>query len=322
MNSNRQTYLYRSGRLLIDRRPAADMERLNKVVEQATRSLKLSQSYATPAPKITDCFSVLDNERKQCHMIYVHRVDYRPKLSPSIGTVVKFSKQRYAPCRAEKLRLATPSYYRDQETLPQGIADPDENTLRRNATAWARNRFSSDGVKMEAVFSSFGEPWIYSASHLSSYRASRGLKATFSDEYDYDAATEIKDVDAFAMWLGIDFAFQIDKGKHLKLGGLNTWAYRASSYSTNLWPQEGTQNIDTFVHVCHGPVHYEDESSVIATDDDWVDIHGAARAWFTKRTGFADQSEYRFALSTLGMPKDKVFWLDVSEDLRKLTLAM
>ena len=322
MDSNRQVCLQRSGRLLIDRQPAADLKRLNEVVEQATRSLKLSQSYATPAPKITDCFCVFDIEREQCHMIYVHRVDYRPRLSPNVGRVVKFSKQRYAPCRAEKLRLATPSYYRDQETLPQGIADPDENTLRRNATAWARNRFSSDGVKMEAVFSSFSEPWIYSASHLSSYRASRDLKATFSDEYDYDAATEIKDVDAFAMWLGIDFALQIDKGKHLKLGGLNTWAYRASSYSTNLWSQEGTQNIDTFVHVCHGPVHYEDESSVIATDDDWVDIHGAARAWFTKRTEFADQSEYRFALSPLGTPEDKELWLDVSEDLRKLTSPM
>ncbi len=319
MDSKRQTFWCRSNRLLIYRLPAADVKRINEVVEQATRSLKLSQNYATPAPKITDCFCVSDIEREQCHIIYVHRVDYRPRLSSSIGRVVKFSKRRYAPGQAKKLRLATPSYYRDQETLPPGIADPDENTLRRNATAWARNRFSSDGVKMEAVFSSFGEPWVYCASHLSSYRASRGLKAAFSDEYDYDAATEIKDVDAFAMWLGIDFALQIDKGKQLKMGGLNTWAYRASSYSTNLWPQEGTQNIDTFVHVCHGPVHYEDESGVISTNDDWVDIHGAVRACFTKRTEFADQSEYRFALSTLGMPNDKVLWIDVSEELRELT---
>ena len=322
MDSNRQACLHRSSRLLIYRLPTADVKHINEVIEQATRSLKLSQSYATPAPKITDCFCVYDLEREQCHMIYVHRVDYRPKLSPSIGKVVKFSKQRYAPCRAKKLRLATPSYYRDQETLPQGIADPDENTLRRNATAWARNRFSSDGVKMEAVFSSFSEPWIYCASHLPFHRVSWDLKATFSDEYDYNAATEIKDVDALAMWLGIDFALQIDKGKYLKLGGLNTWAYRASSYSMNLWPQEGTQNIDTFVHVCHGPVHYEDESSVIATNDDWVDIHGAARAWFTKRTGFADQSEYRFAVSTLGTPNNKVLEMDVSEDLRELTSPM
>ena len=250
--------------------------------------------------------------------------DLRPPrgLSPSVGKVVKFSKRRYAPCQAKKLRLATPSYYRDQETLPPGIADPDENTLRRNATVWARNHFSNDSVEIKVTLSSFSEPWVYCASHLPSHRVSWDLKTTFSNEYGYDAATEIKDVDAFAMWLGIDFALQIDKGKHLNLGGLNTWAYKASSYSTNLWQQDGMQNIDTFVHVCHGPVHYEDESSVIATNDDWVDIHGAVRACFTKRTEFADQSEYRSAVSTLGTPNNKVLEMDVSEELRELTLAM
>ncbi len=303
MDLNRQTYLHRSNQLLIDRRPTADVKHKNEMIEQATRSLKLSQSDATPAPKITDYFCVSDIERKQCHRIYVHRVDYRSGFPQSVGRVVKFSKRCYAPCRADKLRLATPSYYRDQENLPPGIADPDENTLRKNATAWGRNRFSNNSFEAEIVFSSVSEPWIYCASHLPSHRVSWDLTTTFSDEYDYDAATEIKDVDAFAMWLGIDFALQIDKGKHLKLGGLNTRDY-------------------TFVNVYHGPVHYEDESGVIATDDDWVDIHGAARACFTKRTEFADQSEYRFAVSTLGMPKDKVFWLDVSEDLRELTSPM
>ncbi len=322
MDSNRQACLHRSGRLLICPLPAAKVKYQNEVIEQATRSLKLSQSCATPVSKITDCFSVLDNKRKQCHMICVHRVDYRPKLSPSIETVVKFSKQRYAPCQAKKLRLATPSYYRDQETLPPGIADPDENKLRKNATAWGRNRFSNDSFKAEVVFSSFSEPWVYCASHLSSYRASRNLRATFSDEYDYDAVTGIKDVDAFAMWLGIDFALQTDKDKHLKLEALDRVLYKASSYSTNFWQQEGVQNIDTVVHVYHGPVHYEDESGVIATNDDWVDIHGAARVWFTKRTKFANQSEYRFALSTLGTPNNKVLWLDISENLRELTLVL
>ena len=322
MDSKRQTFWRRSNRLLIDRRPAADVKHINEVIEQATRSLKLSQSYATPAPEITDCFCVYDIEREQCHLIFVHWVDYRPGLSPSVGKVVKFSKRRYAPCQAKKLRLATPSYYRDQESLPPGIADPDENTLRRNATAWGRNRFSNDSFEAEVVFSSFSEPWVYCASHFPSYGASRDLKTTFSDEYDYDAATEIKDVDAFAMWLGIDFALQTDKDKHLKLEALDRVLYKASSYSTDLWQKEGVKNIDTVVHVCHGPVHYEDESSVIATNDDWVDIHGAARAWFTKRTGFADQSEYRFAVSTLGTPNNKVLEMDVSEDLRELTSPM
>ncbi len=139
------------------------------------------------------------------------------------------------------------------------------------------------------------------------------------DEYGYDAATEIKDVDAFAMWLGIDFALQVDKDKHLKLGMPDKLFYMANSYSSNLGKQEGVQNIDTFVYVYHGPVHYENESGVIVTDDDLMDIHGGVRAYFTKRTEFEDQSEYRFAVSTLGTPCDDIFELDISEDLRQLT---
>lgn len=305
VDSNRQTYWRRSGRLKID-----------------LGVLRSTRSESTSASKNTDCFKVSDIGRKQCHMIFVHRVDYRPKPSPSIGKVVKFSKRCYAPCRAKKLWLATPSYYRDEETLPPGIADPDESTLKKNLTPWMRNRIPYGNVKAEAVFSPSREPWVYCTSHLPSHRVYRELKSKFLDEYDYDAATEIQDVDAFAMWLGIDFALQVDKDKHLKLEVLDRVAYRASSYTTDLWQQEGVQNIDTFVYVYHGPVHYEDESGVIATNDDWTDIHGAIRAYFTKRTEFEDQSEYRFAVSTPGTPCEEIFELDISEDLRQLTSPM
>lgn len=309
VDSNRQTCLHRSGRLSIYQLPAAELKRINEVNEQST--LRVTHSPSTPVPKITDGFIIFDIERKLCHQIFVHRVDYRPSLSPSVRRVVKFSERCHAPCQAEKLRLATPSYYRDQESLPPGIADPNENKLRKNATPWARNRFPYGSIKATAVFSSDSEPWVYCASHLSSYHTSRNLKAKFSDEYDYDAATEIQDVDAFAMWLGIDFALQVNKDKHLKMEDFYREAYRASNHS-----------IDTFVYVYHGPVHYEDESGVIATNDDWTDIHGAVRAYFTKRTEFEDQSEYRFAVSTHRTPRDKVFWLDVSEELRQHTSPM
>ena len=294
VDSNRQAYWRRSGRLRIE--PGV---------------LRSTRSKSTSASKITDCFKVSDIERKQCHMIFVHRVDYRSRPSPNVRRVVRFSKRCHAPWRAKKLWLVTPSYYRDQETLPPGIADPDESTLKKNVTPWMRNRIPYGNIKAKAVFSLSREPWVYCASHLPSHRVYRELKSKFSDEYGYDAATEIKDVDAFAKWLGIDFALQIDQDKHLKLEVLDRVAYMASNHP-----------IDTFVNVYHGPVHYEDESGVIATDDDLADIHGAVRACFTKRTEFADQSEYRFTVSSLGTPRDEVFELDISEDLRQLTLAI
>lgn len=320
MDSNRQACLYRSGRLAIYQLSATQVECLNEVNEQRTHRVTHSQS--TPAPKITNGFSVLDIEREQRHRILVHRVDYRSGFSPSIGKVVKFSKRCYAPCRAEKLWLATPSYYRDQENLPPGIADPHDSTVKKNTTPWMRNRFPYGSIEAEAVFMSSREPWVYCASHLPPHREYREIKFKFSNEYGYDAATEIKDVDAFAMWLGTDFALQIDKDKHLKLEILDMWKYWESSCFTDLGKQEGVQNIDTVVWVHHGPVHYENESGVIATDDDLMDIHGGVRACFTKRTEFEDQSEYRFAVSTPGTPRDEIFKLDISDDLRQLTSPM
>ena len=320
VDSNRQTCLHRSGRLSIYQLPAAEVKRINEVNEQNTRRVTHSQS--TPVPKITDGFYVSDIERKQCHLIFVHRVDYRPRSSPNVRRVVKFSERCHAPCQAEKLRLATPSYYRNQETLRPGISDPHDSTLKKNVTPWMRNRIPYGSVEAEAVYLSSREPWVYCASHLPSRHVYRELKFKFSNEYGYDAATEINDVDAFAIWLGIDFALQINKDKQLKLEVLDRVAYRASSYSTDLWQTEGVQNIDTLVHVYHGPVHYEDESGVIVTDDDLADIHGGVRACFTKRTEFEDQSEYRFAVSTPGTPRKEIFKLKISEDLRQLTSPM
>ena len=321
MNSNRQTFWCRSNRLLIDRWPAAKVRQQNEVFEREEIRLTRPQSYATPASKITDCFSVFDKEQEQCHMICVHKVDYRPRQT-NVREVVKFSKICHAPYRSEKLRLATPSYYRDQESLPQGIADPNENKLRKNATHLMCNRFPNSDVEAYFGWSSFIEPWMYCAAHLPRYGVYRELKAKFSDEYNYDAATEIKDVDAFAMWLGIDYALQIDKGKYQNMDGLNPLISLAINISPNLWKLGDLQNIDSVVHVYHGPVHYEDEAGIIATNDDLVDIHIPERACFTKRTEFEDQSEYRFAISTPETPEDKELWLDVSEDLRELTSPM
>ena len=321
MDSSGQKYWRRSNGILIIREPAGVLDRLNEETEEITGRITGVRRSSPPAPKIANAFTVLDVERKRYHVIYVYRVDYRSGFQPNVGQVVKFTKSCHTPCRSEELWLSTPSYYRDQEELPPGIADPYDSTLTRDIGPWMSNRIGIGSIDAKAVLSSDGEPWVYCASHLQSDRAYRQLRSTFSDEFNYDAATEIKDVDGFAMWLGVDFALQVNKDGHLNLGGLDTLVYARSNYSTNLWKQEGVRNIDTFVNVYHGPVHYEDESGVITTRDDLVDIHGAQRAWFTKRTEFAYQSEYRFAISTLGNPTVDVFKMEVSDELRQLTLA-
>ena len=322
MDTNSQAFSARSNQLVIVPVSAASLKYLNDEIEQAMLSITNSKDGASQVSKISDCFNVFDIEREHCHLIFVHRVDYRPEIRSSIGKVVKFSKRCYAPCRAKKLRIATPAYYRDEESLPPGIGDRYDSTLKKDASPCMRHRFSNNSIDAEVTFSSSSDSWVYCTSHIPTHFVYRDLKTKFSDEYGYDATTKIKDVDAFAMWLGIDFALQTDKRNHLKLSAFDMETYMKSSYSTDLWQQNGPQNIVTFVHVYHGPVHYEDESGVVATDEDMVDIHGSVRAWFTKRTEFADQSEYRFVFTTLGTPRNKIHKILVSEELRKLTLPM
>lgn len=322
MESSGQEYWRRSNGVLIYRQPADVLERFNDANREITHRARGAQRFTTPIPMITDAFTVLDVERKQCHTVLVHRMDCRSGLQSIVGKVAKFSKGCYAPFRAKEIQLATPSYYRDQEKLPRGIADPHDSTLTRNATPWMRSRIPYGSVEAEVVLSSSSDPWVYCVSHLQSHRVTRKLRSTFSEKYDYDAVTEIKDANTFAMWLGVDFALQIDKDEHLKLDALDSLGYLLTSYCIGLAQHQGLRNIDTVVHIYHGPVHYEDESGVIKTQDDWADIHGAPRAWFTKRMEFAYQNEYRFAISTAGSPTKDIFRLEVSDDLRQYTLEI
>ena len=76
------------------------------------------------------------------------------------------------------------------------------------------------------------------------------------------------------------------------------------------------------MHVYHGPVHYEDSTGRIATQEAWFDPCAGPKAWFTKKMFFETQSEYRFAVSTLGDPVEPRHYIPVSPELRELTSAL
>ena len=142
----------------------------------------------------------------------------------------------------------------------------------------------------------------------------RNLRTEFPQ---YDAVTEIKNPESFAMHLGIEFAISVDKSKDVKLTPIDELTYRKSSYTVSLW--EGERHIDKFVRVYHGPVCYENQSGVLESMKDYADPSGLPRAWFTKKSRFSGQREYRFAVSTVGRPQADTFDLAVSDGLRKLT---
>ncbi|WP_419858622.1 hypothetical protein [Candidatus Palauibacter irciniicola] len=265
--------------------------------------------------------SVQDLEREALHLILVHRLDYRPASAPAIGGVVVFSEPSYAVSRTESVQLATPAYYREQEGLKSGIGDVHDGTLTKDSIRWANTVVPGGTVTGSTVsFASSREPWVYCASHYRWDQELRRLKDHFAEEYGYTAAARISDPNAFAVWLGIDFARNLDKATDVKLAWHDEIGYALSSHNASLAP--GSSQIHTVVHVCHGPVHYEDSSGYIATQEDWFDLHGGPRAWFTKKLRFANQREYRFAVSTSGDPVEPSHYIRVSPELRKLTSAL
>ena len=175
-------------------------------------------------------------------------------------------------------------------------------------------------VSAHVSFTSSGEPWVYCASHYRSDSELRRLRREFDHEHSYSAATRILDPDTFAAWLGVAFALGFDKTADVSLHWYEEKAYADSSYTTNLW--DGSRPIDTFVRVYYGPVNYEDVSGRLDKQEHWFDPNAGPLAWFTKKTSFANQREYRFAVATLGTPVCPRHYIAVSPELRALTCAM
>ena len=312
---------YQDDRLVVCCLDSNVVQTANRSIEDAFRQVVTANRAATSAPPITEMFSVQDRQTKSMHLLHVHRLDYRRRRSAAIGDVVVFSNPWHAPFRTKELQLATPAYYRENEDLVLGIRDVHEGTLTKDATQWASTHVSGGVVNSaEITFGSSREPWVYCASHYQLNRELHRLKDHFANEYNYTAAARIRDPNAFATWLGIDFALNLDKTTHVKLGAHDKGGYALSLYNTSLW--QGSGPIDTFVRVYHGPVHYEDSTGRIATQEDWFDPCAGPKAWFTKKMCFETQSEYRFAVSTIGDPVEPRHYIPVSPELRGLTSAL
>lgn len=310
---------HRDERLLVLRLDDDAVQRANGVTPTINGIVREKNPDAMPAPEVTEMVLACDIVTRSCHLVLVHRVDYRPRLAPPIGSVAVFSKSAYAPDRTPKLQLGTPAYYRDQEDLPPGIRDSDDGSLTKDGTVWASSIMGGT-VSALLRFASSSEPWVYCASHYRNDSELRRLKNEFDVQYGYPAATRIEDPAVFAIWLGVDFALGLDKTADVTLSPIDEAAYARSRYSTDLW--DGSGAIATVAHVYHGPVCYEDVSGSVDTQEQWFDPYDSQRAWFTKKTLLESQSEYRFAVTTPGNPVQLKHYVAVSPELRALTCPL
>ena len=303
-------------RIIVARDSVDAVRAVNRANATADDLARRSNPDATPAPRATDMIAVYDIGSRAFHFILLHRLDPKPPRSLAVGKVVVFSDPQYAPGRTVKLQLATPGYYRDQEDLQPGIRDPHDGLLAKDGSRWATSIMGGT-VSARLTFVSSREPWMYCASHYGSDDELRRLRRQFDAKYGYSVATRILDPDTFAARLGVDFALGFDKTTHVSLGPVDEIAYAHSRYTTSLW--EGSRSIDTFVHVYYGPVNYEDVSGRVDKQEQWFDPNASPQAWFTKKTSFENQNEYRFAVSTLGAPVAQTHYIAVSPEIRAIT---
>ena len=128
---------HRDGQLVVCRLGSDAVQIANRTIEDVYRQVVTVNRAAKPAPRITEMVSVQDWETKALHLLLVHRLDYRPQGASAVRDVVVFSEPTYAVFRTERLRLATPAYYRGQQDLRPGIRDVHDGTLTKDSIRWA-----------------------------------------------------------------------------------------------------------------------------------------------------------------------------------------
>ena len=302
-----------------------DGRRAGSIVHRldSTKVNKFNQGLAATGlalPRISDMIVVLNVVLEECYLVLLHHVHGHSTAASRAVELVKLSERETVPNRARELWLRTPAYYRAIESPDTKPTDPHDGVLTMDATPWMRRAValkvgSVESLNATMTFSAPQEPWVYctSISPTSGAEATE-LRAVFPR---YDAMTAIGCPDSFAVQLGIDFAFAVQKSTHVELGPIEEQAYRQSSYRASSW--RGEHHIDKVIRVYHGPVVYEDQSGVLRSVDDAIDSPMAPQGWFTKKKRFSREREYRFAVSTVGRPRGDTFKLRISDELRMLT---
>ena len=252
--------------------------------------------------------SVLVDERV---LVLTFPVDYsfRYRGERVPWRVVKYSnKEQYVPHKADSIKLSTLRHFREEYPECEGIGDPMEG---RVATVSSHREFlerhdvpdiprSAHLVEVKVTYRVDGTALIYSTSKAEG-EAPPNPKNQF--------ASVISDVSNFAKWLGIEFARQVDERSFAAVTHLERFIETKMTNST----------VDRVVHVCHGPVVYDDDPyKTLEANKIPPDQRGLAGHFF-KGTEFAYQDEYRFVLEIPGKrPVQETLLLEITPELRSM----
>ncbi len=242
-------------------------------------------------------------------LVTVARVDLQRGLLAAAAPdqVVKFSEPRFAIPQHDKLRLSTARFFRDQDEPEGGIGDEFEARQTRDIHTVLKETGSSELLSSNSSLSgevTYGTDdfWIFSTSVMPH---STPELERMRQRFSYECATSITSPSEFARQLGEMFAVNSTEAD-LQL----EFPAQIQRWVAMLW------RIDGIVRVYHGPVLYDDnpEETVFSLPP----ACQAIAATFVKRKAYNWQSEYRFAVSTIGTPATDELYLPISDEMKAL----
>ena len=246
-------------------------------------------------------------------LVLVRRIDLKPAMADRpMASIVKYSRQGHALPDADFVKLATAQHYRRYDGEGPGIGDETEATYVKSLLSYlekwnpevaARHELQR-GYVSGSITHGTDDQWLYCTAR---YPRSAEERTRLLREFDADCVTHLGDPTTLARELGSAVG-QMSPAPAVERNQLLHRLQDSMLHSQSAF--------DRIVRVDHGPVAYADDAGVLV--EAVPQQHRVAAVPFVKRVEFADQREYRFAVSTIGSPADSVLLVPATPQLRSL----
>ena len=127
---------------------------------------------------------------------------------------------------------------------------------------------------------------FYASQHRTRNVLSR-LRTLFAQTYEYAVVTRINDPQAFSIWLGIEFALQLNKSDKVSLNPVDQIVQGSRMHSTTLKGE--SRKVDSAILVYLGLISYENVSGRLDSHVQFFDPCTGLKAWVTKKRSFEER---------------------------------
>lgn len=263
---------------------------------------------------VRELVCIEDSKTGKRYLVVIRHVDLRPTCTPVENGIARFTERKDAPLESHNIRLHTPEYYRkcEQGDQLEGVQETDLAPFIASHMRSSGIPANTASVTANAQLAAHRKVWILCTSiKPSNFTDARSLERYFSGKGRDARIFTVHDLDGFALQLGISVA----QYAALKPNSADDFLARLQRlYSMHVC---GTaKEIDAFVQVTHGPVHYGKEGLIIQRGSDFSIVE-LDKVLFTKNPKFSSEQEYRFSVSA-ACPACDFIQIDISPELSEL----